>query len=224
MAYTIKTEDLPEDRDLLIPLSVAVYDGEDARITCFGEFADTAQRYAGLFSDALLSREALGYLFSEIDPAMKRRGYAMPGDRFEIDVVCSLDRAPAQGGVVTVNAIDAFAYENLTTIDLAEAATLHQEVFVCVADGKVVSVAVENFAEDGFVEIACETAEGYRGKGCAYSTCAALCRDIIAGGYSVRWQCSEDNPASVALAGKLGFKEIGREAYMCYYAGESGEE
>ena len=220
MPYSITTEDLPDDRDLLIPVCASIR-GDTVEITCFEEFAGIAKEYGEKFAFAPLSDAALGELFSAIDPVMKSRGYAMPDDRFEIDWAGVLDRAPVSGGVLVFNAIDAAPYENLTGIDLAEAAELHQEAFVCVAEGKVVSVAVENFAEDGYVEIACETAEAYRGKGCAYSACAALCRDIVGDGYSVRWQCSADNAASVALAEKLGFEKIGSEMYMCYFNTEN---
>ena len=222
MPYSITTEDLPDDRDLLIPVCASIR-GDTVDITCFEEFSVIAKEYGERYSTAPLSDAALGSLFFSLDPIMKSRGYAMPDDRFEIDWVGVLERAPEPGGVVSLNAIDAAPYENLTGIDLAEAAELHQEAYVCIAEGKVVSVAVENFAEDGYVEIACETAEAYRSQGCAYSACAALCRDIIVDGYSVRWQCSADNAASVALAEKLGFEEIGSEMYMCYFNGENEE-
>ena len=223
MEYRIIIEDLPDDRDLLIPVSVALSCDGAAEITCFEEFAETVGEYSERFSGDLLSREALEFLFTRIDPVMKARGYAMTDDEFNVDFVGTLDSQPSPGGVVVLNAIDAMAYENLTEIDLAEAAGLHQEALVCAADGKIVSVAVENFCEDGYVEIACETAESYRRKGCAYSACAALCRDIISDGYKVRWECSESNEGSVALARKLGFKETGRSAYMCYFREEDEE-
>ena len=224
MDYSITVEDLPDDRDLLIPVNVSTYDGEDAALTCFAEFKETVREYAEKYSGSLLSRDALGYLFSKVDPVMKARGYSMPDDAFEIDLVALLREAPEKGPCAAVNSKNARGLENLTGIDIDEAAMLHQEAFVCVEDGKIVSVAVENFCEDGCVEIACETAEGYRGRGYAFSACAALCRDIMDGGYAVKWQCSENNAASVALARKLGFTPVGREMYMCYFSNENGED
>lgn len=222
MDYTVKVEDLPDDRDLLIPVSVSL-DGDKALITCFEQFYGSVCEYAERYSGAPLSRDALDFLFSAVDPGMKRLGYSMPDDRFEIDCVCILNAVPEAGYRNAVNAERAVDLPNLTEIDLAEAGDLHQAAFVCVEDGRVVSVAAENFAEDGCVEIACETAEAYRRKGYAYSACAALCKDIISDGYSVRWQCSEENLPSVALAKKLGFAGTGREMYMCYYDEGNGE-
>ena len=217
MDHTVTVEKLPDDRDLLIPVSVVLRDGEPARISCYAEFEQVAAEYADRYGGDLLSREAVGFLFERIDPVMRSRGYSMPQDAPETDFVGLLFVAPEPGKHEVVNADLAAQAQNMTDIDLDEAAAFHQEAFVCLADGKVVSVAVENFAGDDYVEIACETAADYRRRGYAYSACAALIRDIVGAGYAVSWQTSESNTPSIMLAEKLGFKRCGREAYFCYY-------
>ena len=217
MDHIITLEELPDDPDLLIPVSVVLRDGEDARISCYAEFEEAVRGYTEAFSDDLLSREAIAFLYSRVDPVMKARGYSMPDDAIEIDYIGMLSKCLPAGEHEAVNADRASDLENLTAIDLDEASQFHQEAFVCVADGKVVSVAVENFAGDDYVEIACETAADYRRRGYAYSACAALIRDIVDAGYAVSWQTSERNKPSLLLAEKLGFRQCGREVYFCYY-------
>jgi len=216
----ITVEKLPDDRDLIIPVSVYLRGGE-AEIVCAEPFESIAREYAK--ESDLLSGAALKRLFEKVDPVMRGMGYRMPEDSFELDYVGVLEVSPECGEHTTKIGKEALNTENLTDIDLAEAAEAHQESFVCEENGRIVSVAVENFADDDFVEIAAETAEPYRRRGYAYSACAALCRDIIEAGYAVRWQCEETNLTSVALAEKLGFRAIGRDMYMCYYLNGNGE-
>ena len=222
MDCSIIIEGLPDDRDLLIPIS-ASYDGKELNITCFEEFAGTAREYAERYGNDPFSREALDFLFRSVDPGMKACGYAMTDDSFEVDWVGTLTELPAPGEYTALNAKDASGLVNRTDIDLDEVAKLHQTAFVCVNGDAVVSVAVENFEEDGSVEIAVETAPEFRRMGYGYSACSALCRDIISDGFTVRWQCPECNAESLALAAKLGFIRTGKDMYMCYYRKDVGE-
>jgi len=215
MQININVENEPDDPDLLIPIGI-VWDG-NINISCYQETLDLANRIAECINNDTLSDSVISEVKSSLDSLYCKRGYFMDSRFPEIDYVGILKNFPARGKYTSARGKDVTGMRNLTEIDIDEAVLLGQESFVCVADGAIVSVAVENFLHDGAVEIAVETAEAYRGKGYAYSVCADLICDIISAGYFVTWHCNEDNIESVNLANKLGFVRAGRELYYCYY-------
>ena len=211
----ITVEKYPDDPDLLIPAGIAVRCGGDYDISCYEDTADIVCDYAERYGNDLFGNEAAEYLRSRLDPIFAERGYAL---QLEVDLVYHLDRKLDECTDVTViNARDALELDNLCGIDLDEAVGIGQEAFVCVEDGCVVSVAVENYTHKGETEIAVETAPDHRRRGYARAAATVLCNDIVASGGRVTWHCSEDNAPSVALAESIGFKLDGREMYYCYF-------
>ncbi len=212
---SINVENYPDDPDLVIPLGITYREGGDFDISCYPDTCEIAAEYAERFSDSLFSDAAVSFLKERFDGIFCERGYE---GQIEDDTVYFLDRMAAPDeNTPTLNAREAGQYENLCEIDLDEAAELCQEAFVCLADEKIVSVAVENYTHKGETEIAVETAEQYRRRGFAKAVSIALCNDIIASGGAVTWHCSRENKASCALAEAIGFREDGREMYFCYY-------
>ena len=214
---SINVEKYPDDRDLLVPFSVTYREGGDYDISCYPDSLEIVGEYAERFGDSPFSDEAVAFLKDRLDGVFCPKGYEL---QIEDDCVYFLDKAVDCGDNAIVNARDAAGYENLCEIDLAEAAELGQEAFVCVKDEKIVSVAVENYTHKGETEIAVETSPDYRRLGYARAACAALCNDIVNSGGSVTWHCSRENRPSCLLAEKIGFRLDGREVYFCYYAKE----
>ena len=211
----ITVEKYPEDTDLLIPFGIAVREGEDHDISCYEDSADIVCEYAERHAIDLFGDEAVSFLKTSLDPVFCERGYEL---QIENDTVYLLDHTIEESGNVTViNARDALGYENLCEIDLTEAMEIGQEAFVCIADGCVVSVAVENYTHKGETEIAVETAPDHRRRGYAKAVASALCNDIVRSGGSVTWHCSSDNIPSCTLAEAIGFRRDGREMYFCYF-------
>jgi RimJ/RimL family protein N-acetyltransferase len=64
------------------------------------------------------------------------------------------------------------------------------------------------------MEIGVETAEAHRGQGHATFIAAHVISRCLARGWSVAWSCETDNPASAAIARKLGFR--GERTYPVY--------
>ena len=214
----VNVENYPDDPDLLIPFSITYREGGDYDISCYCDSLEIVGEYAEKFGSSLFSDEAAAFLKERLDGVYADKGYEL---RIEDDCVYFLDSVvtdPSDNCVV--NARDSHTDFNLCEIDLAEAAELGQEAFVCVCDARIVSVAVENYTHKGETEIAVETAPDYRRRGLARSVCAALCNDIVNSGGSVTWHCSRENHPSCALAEKIGFRLDGREVYFCYYAGQ----
>jgi RimJ/RimL family protein N-acetyltransferase len=72
-------------------------------------------------------------------------------------------------------------------------------------DGRLVSLAGTFLVGDGLEDIGVVTEADYRGRGLAALCAAALCQDVQGRGRRASWTTSNDNPASIRVAGKLGF-------------------
>lgn len=67
---------------------------------------------------------------------------------------------------------------------------------------------------DNGMEIGVVTAEEHRGKGYASAISAHMIKRCLERGWSVSWSCETDNPASAAIARKLGFER--EQTYPVY--------
>ncbi len=80
--------------------------------------------------------------------------------------------------------------------------------FCALMDGKIVSAAWAGSLSDGHIDVEIETADGYRGRGLATLTCAALLEECAARGLASEWICDTANLASGRLALRLGHREL----------------
>lgn len=84
---------------------------------------------------------------------------------------------------------------------------LEQGIGLCLMrDGEILSEASAGPSANGLIEIGVETKEGHQRRGYATLVCAYLiqeCEDLGLGTY---WNCDSQNPASIALARKLGYE------------------
>ena len=83
-----------------------------------------------------------------------------------------------------------------------------------VVDGDLVALACTTAQTERHADVGIVTMEAWRGQGMA-TACAALVADGIrqSGRISV-WSTGEDNRASLRVARKLGFGEVGRRMYL----------
>ena len=77
--------------------------------------------------------------------------------------------------------------------------------YVLLDGEEILSEAHAFFWGDGDVEIGTVTGEAHRGAGHAPIVCAHLVRACEARGYATYWGCDLGNPASAAVARKLGY-------------------
>lgn len=83
-----------------------------------------------------------------------------------------------------------------------------------VVEGALVAIAHTYAETDLHADIGVATLAAQRGKGFA-SAAAALVAEVIQGrGQVPVWSCGEDNTASLRVAAKLGFTEVGRRCYV----------
>ena len=83
-----------------------------------------------------------------------------------------------------------------------------------VVDNNIVAIA-HTYAENNLhTDIGVSTIETWREKGFATAAAALVAQEIQARGKVPVWSCGEDNIASLRVAHKLGFTEIGRRTYV----------
>ena len=83
-----------------------------------------------------------------------------------------------------------------------------------VVDGNIVAIAHTYAETDLHADIGVSTLEQWRGKGFATAAASLVAQEIQAKGKVPAWSCGEDNAASLRVAQKLGFTEVGRRTYV----------
>ena len=58
------------------------------------------------------------------------------------------------------------------------------------------------------------TSEEWRGRGLVTAAASMVAKQLQATGLTPTWSTGEDNFASLRVAGKLGFAEVGRRTYV----------
>ncbi|MYB96270.1 GNAT family N-acetyltransferase [Candidatus Poribacteria bacterium] len=83
-----------------------------------------------------------------------------------------------------------------------------------IVDNNIVAIA-HTYAENNLhADIGVSTIETWREKGFATAAAALVAQEIQARGKVPVWSCGEDNIASLRVAQKLGFTEVGRRTYV----------
>lgn len=77
-----------------------------------------------------------------------------------------------------------------------------------VVDGDVVSIAVPFWVGRRYEDIGVVTAAAHRGRGYSTACAAAVAADIRARGHVPTWTTSPDNTGSLAVAARLGFRQV----------------
>jgi GNAT superfamily N-acetyltransferase len=84
---------------------------------------------------------------------------------------------------------------------------LERGIGLCLMRGEeILSEGSAGPSADGLVEIGVETGERYRRRGYASLVCAHLIQECEKLGVNTYWNCDARNPASIALARKLGYR------------------
>ena len=83
-----------------------------------------------------------------------------------------------------------------------------------IVDNNIVAIA-HTYAENSLhADIGVSTIETWREKGLATAAASRVAQEIQASGKVPVWSCGEDNIASLRVAQKLGFTEVGRRTYV----------
>ena len=83
-----------------------------------------------------------------------------------------------------------------------------------VVDGRLVAVAATSARTERHADIAVATVEAMHGRGLATAAASLVARAVQDAGQTPVWSAGEGNLASLRVARKLGFVEIGRRVYV----------
>lgn len=83
-----------------------------------------------------------------------------------------------------------------------------------VVDDNIVAIAHTYAETDLHADIGVSTLEQWREKGFSTAAASLVAQEIQARGKVPAWSCGEDNFASLRVAEKLGFTEVGRRTYV----------
>ena len=83
-----------------------------------------------------------------------------------------------------------------------------------IVDGNIVAIAHTYAETDLHADIGVSTLEAWRKKGFSTAAASLVAQEIQARGKVPAWSCGEDNHASLRVAQKLGFTEVGRRTYV----------
>ncbi|NLE43265.1 MAG: GNAT family N-acetyltransferase [Chloroflexi bacterium] len=94
-------------------------------------------------------------------------------------------------------------------------ALLHEGVVACaVVDGRVAATALSSAHSQRYADVGVYTAEAHRGRGYATTAASLVARRLQERGLTPVWGAGSHNIASLRVAGKLGFREVGRRTYV----------
>ncbi len=83
-----------------------------------------------------------------------------------------------------------------------------------VIDSELVAVASTWAVSERYADLAVVTADRWHGRGLATSCAGLVAARVQRSGLAPVWSTGEDNLASLRVARKLGFKEVGRRTYV----------
>lgn len=210
-----------DEYGMRIPLS-ALYEGGELTVHAYPEAEQAARELMALspfpgFTDGVLDR-----LDEMLRPLMEEQGY-LPEEGYtrqvsylyRLDRIEQLNTSLIRADSGRFSRREGLIYDTETVLDEQSDAC---PIFATVIQDHVCSFANLN-ADDGEVaEIGVETSPDHRKNGYGASNVAALSRYLLEQGREgVIYLTLSDNPASIALAERVGFVRVGEEYnYVCF--------
>ncbi len=216
-----------EEYGMLIPLSATISEGE-LHIYTLEETYEAARMLDDLVPSAF-SREIFDRLDALLRPVMDEMGYE-PND--EVCTQCGIILAAESAEQIQKDVIrsDTERYVRKKEHIYFTETALDEEsdactIYATMRGNEVLSFANLNSDDGAVCDIGVETAQGLENCGLATSNVAALALDLLEKGRErILYVAMQDNPASIRVAEKSGFKRVGQEYnYVCFLKEEGAE-
>ena len=210
---------------IAVPIQIDVPEEGEPLLTVYSRFVKDAEKFVKKFEDDPLSPEALRFIEERFEKPMEKAGYTYERDfdhlvyNYEAKEDAMTDPGCA-GDVVFVDTDEKLAalYISTTRDFRINDADPVDVAFAVVRDGTALSLAsVNDFSEDGSVEINVETAPNERRNGYGAAVTYALCRYLLSLGERVSYKCRASNAPSRRVAEKCGLTYTGKTySFVCY--------
>lgn len=207
---------------IAVPVDIYCSAEGECEITVYSCIENIIEEFAKQYEGNLFSADAINRLDELLYATVKEFGYVHSDEsihhtyEFYIDNAEKLNKYAEKSNV---RIIDANTDLNGIDTGLINDFYINDKAAVIIEDNKIVSVACENDIsfDDDSIEVFVETDEEYRNKGYGCAAVCAFAEYYLKSGITVRYKCSVDNKASIALAAKCGFERGGeRYSYVCY--------
>ncbi len=210
---------------IAVPIQIDVPEKGESVLTVYSGFVKIAEKFVKKFGGDPLSPEALRFIEDRFTKPMSDAGYEYEKDfdhlvfNYEAEEGSLTDPGGADD-VVFIDTDEKLAsyYLNTSRDFRLNDADPVDVAFAVVRDGAALSVAsVNDFSDDGSVEINVETSPGERCRGYGAAVTFALCRYLLSLGERVVYRCRSTNEASKAVAEKCGLRFTGKTySFVCY--------
>ena len=220
-------EDLEEfslggDADIAVPISVSESADGEREITVYSRFEREAEVFARAYGDDPFSNEAKEYLDATFSPIMERYGFEYERE-YDQTVVTYTAAHGVAAPTIPAELLD--TNEKLSRYFFPSARDFEVDdddpcdvVFAVTEEDRALSfAAVNDYSDDGSLEINVETSPDYRGRGYATAVTSAIARHLLSRGERVTYRCRASNLPSRRVAEKAGLVYSGRiYNFVCY--------
>lgn len=214
---------LSGESDIALPISVALDSAGDCTITVYSAYKNEAEKFEKLYGDDPLSDDAKEYIDRVFSPIVRKLGY-----RFEREFDQTVVSYEVKDGKVNDVSCDADV-RIIKTNDELEKLYLHEDIelsdgdpadvlcAVVIDDVMVSRAGVNDYSDNGSLEINVVTEKEFRGRGYGSAAVAGLCKYLTSLGERVSYKCRKSNAASRRVAEKTGLVVTGTSYYyVCY--------
>lgn len=216
LKLNLYVEELPQDYCGIVPFLVDL-EGDSMNVEVYEGLEDAAIEYIKKYENAPFSKSAFDFICTAVDEYLKDKPYSRDEygrtrfyRKFMITDKSSLDPGLIKASSVKMEG-SMNSLENLTSLFSDDTKEVPPLSFVTVENGSIVSVATVNDTDsDSILELTVNTAPAFRGQGFAASNVTSLAGYLLDGGYKVAYSASNYNKASIKIAKKCGFEQIGR--------------
>ena len=210
---------------IAVPVQIDVPEDGEPLLTVYSGFAKTAEKFAKKFEDDPLSPDALRFIEDHFTKPMEKAGYNYESDFDHLVLNYKAEDEyltdPGHGDAVVFIDTDeklASLYLNTTRDFRINDADPVDVAFAVVEGDSALSLAsVNDFSDDGSIEINVETAPNSRGLGYGAAVTHDLCRYLLSLGERVSYRCRSTNAPSLRVAEKCGLVFKGKTySFVCY--------
>lgn len=211
------------ESNVAVPFQVTEYGG-DVTVLVYSRFSGIAEEFADKYGDCPFTKDAKDFIESALGKTMEKAGYTYENEydhtvfNYEADSATPLARFEIP--TVFIDTDEKLSKYYLSTVrDFEIEDGDGNDVAFAVVDGDVVKSisTVNDFSDDGTVEINVETAKSDRSRGYASAVVSDMCRYLISRGERVSYRCRSTNVPSIKVAEKVGLKFTGKTfSFVCY--------
>jgi|GEM_PF-1224771 hypothetical protein len=213
------------DSQIAVPIQVMQKKSGECALTVYSRFSKEAKEFCRLYGDDPLSDAAKDYIVKTFSRPMEDAGYEYEADFDQTVLNYTTDGAALNEIVCGAEVVIVETNEKLSEIYIGTTRDFELDdddpcdaLAAVLCDGMALSLAgVNDYSDDGSLEINVETVPSERSRGYGAAAVSALCRHLMSLGERVSYRCRESNIPSRRVAEKAGLVYTGKTySFVCY--------